>query len=342
MIIHPSPKAQFTALPETQMFPETSIALNNQTNTGNWNYFWDFGDGVTTDSMNPVNHHYLSTGNYTIRLLVKNEFCADSTEQRVKILPHPPVAEFNPIEPGCMPLTVHFQNYSAYSDSYLWDFGDGNVSNKSNPVYTYYEAGNYTVKLTVSGPGGTATKSRESTVWVVPHAFFDIAPKYTYVNDQPVNFFNMSENGDAYLWDFGDGITSTEPNPTHLYTKEGVYSVKLMVTTDKNCRDLFQKESSVIVEASGKVEYPNVFSPFAKITENKVFLPAVIDNVLEYHLVIYNRWGQMVFESFNKDIGWDGTYKGEVAKQDVYMWKVIGKYSNGKTFTKTGDVTLLY
>jgi gliding motility-associated-like protein len=115
-----------------------------------------------------------------------------------------------------------------------------------------------------------------------------------------------------------------------------------MVTTDKNCRDLFQKESSVIVEASGKVEYPNVFSPFAKITENKVFLPAVIDNVLEYHLVIYNRWGQMVFESFNKDIGWDGTYKGEVAKQDVYMWKVIGKYSNGKTFTKTGDVTLLY
>jgi gliding motility-associated-like protein len=85
-----------------------------------------------------------------------------------------------------------------------------------------------------------------------------------------------------------------------------------------------------------------VFSPFARISENKEFLPAVIDNVLEYHLVIYNRWGHMVFESFSKDSGWDGTYNGKVAKQDVYMWKVVGKYTSGKSFLKTGDVTLLY
>jgi gliding motility-associated-like protein len=341
-VLHPSPKAQFTATPESQMFPGTTVALSNQTNPGNWGYSWDFGDGVTTDSVSPTNHSYLQVGNYTIRLLVKNVFCADSAEHRIKILPHPPVAEFNPIDPGCMPLTVHFENYSAYSDSYLWDFGDGSVSNKPNPVYTYYEAGNYTVKLTVKGEGGTDTKSRVSTVWVVPHAYFDIAPKYTYVNDQPVNFFNMSEDGDSYLWDFGDGSTTTESNPTHLYTKEGVYSVTLKVTTNNNCMDLYQKESSVIVESSGKIEYPNVFSPYAKISENKVFLPAVLDNVLEYHLMIFNRWGEMVFESFHQDIGWDGTYKGKVAKQDVYMWKVIGKYANGKSFMKTGDVTLLY
>jgi gliding motility-associated-like protein len=341
-LLHPSPKANFIATPETQMFPETSISLTNQTNHGNWTYYWDFGDGNSTDSVNPINHNYQETGNYTIRLLVKNEYCADSIEQRVKILPHPPIAEFSPIEPGCMPLTVHFQNYSAYSDSYLWDFGDGSVSNKPNPVYTYYEAGKYTVKLTVVGRGGTDSKSRQSEVWVVPNAYFDLAPKFTYINDQPVNFFNMSENGDTYVWDFGDGNSSDQANPSHIYSKEGVYNITLKVVTQNNCVDIYQKESSVIVEASGKVEFPNVFSPHAKLSQNKVFLPAVIDNVLEYHLLIYNRWGEMVFESFNQGIGWDGTYKGEAAKQDVYMWKVVGKFSNGKSFTKTGDVTLLY
>ncbi|HEX2934098.1 MAG TPA: PKD domain-containing protein [Bacteroidales bacterium] len=342
LMVRPSPKANFSVTPETQMYPETSVSLNNLTNPGSWLYQWDFGDGITATSANPGTHSFHQAGNYTIRLLVQNSFCADSTERRVKILPHPPIAEFNPIDPGCMPLTVHFQNYSAYSDTYLWDFGDGSVSNKPNPTYTYYEAGVYNVKLTVTGPGGSDTKSRQSTVYVLPKAFFDIAPKFTYVNDQPVNFFDMSDNATEYLWDFGDGTTSKDPSPVHTYTQQGIYNIVLKVRTENNCLDVYTKESAVVVEASGKVEYPNVFSPFANLSENKIFLPAVLDNVLEYHLMIYNRWGEMVFESRNNDIGWDGTYKGKPAKQDVYMWKVIGKYDNGRSFVKTGDVTLLY
>lgn len=342
IMVRPSPTADFSVTPESQMFPESSVSITNLTNPGNWNYFWDFGDGLTTNGEHPDTHNFIQAGNYTIQLLVKNNYCADSTERRVKILPHPPVAEFNPIESGCMPLTIQFQNYSAYSNTYLWDFGDGSVSNKPNPTYTYYEAGNYTVKLTVSGPGGTDSKERQSTVYVLPRAFFDIAPKFTYVNDQPVNCFDMSENADSYHWDFGDGFTSEESNPTHVYTKEGTYNIVLNVRTNNNCLDIYTKESAVIVEASGKIEYPNVFSPFANISENKIFMPAVIDHVSEYHLMIFNRWGEMVFECDNVDIGWDGTYKGEPAKQDVYMWKVLGKYDNGKSFVKTGDVTLLY
>jgi gliding motility-associated-like protein len=342
IMVRPSPNADFSVTPESQMFPESSVSLTNLTNPGNWNYFWDFGDGLTANGEHPDAHNFIQAWNYTIQLLVKNNYCADSIERRVKILPHPPVAEFNPIEPGCMPLTIQFQNYSAYSNTYLWDFGDGSVSNKPNPTYTYYEAGNYTVKLTVSGPGGTDSKERQSTVYVLPRAFFDIAPKFTYVNDQPVNFFDMSENADSYHWDFGDGFTSEESNPTHVYTQEGTYNIVLNVRTNNNCLDIYTKESAVIVEASGKIEYPNVFSPFANISENKIFMPAVIDHVSEYHLMIFNRWGEMVFECDNVDIGWDGTYKGEPAKQDVYMWKVLGKYDNGKSFVKTGDVTLLY
>jgi PKD repeat protein len=93
-ILHPSPKAAFTVTPESQMFPETLVTIDNQTNTGNWKYLWDFGDDFTTDSINPVNHNYQQIGNYTVRLLVKSTYCADSTEHRIKILPHPPVADF--------------------------------------------------------------------------------------------------------------------------------------------------------------------------------------------------------------------------------------------------------
>jgi gliding motility-associated-like protein len=101
-------------------------------------------------------------------------------------------------------------------------------------------------------------------------------------------------------------------------------------------------ENAVFVEPSGIVEFPNAFRPDSPLEENRVFLPGIIDHVDEYHLMIFNRWGELIFESHNQEIGWDGYYKGEPAKQDVYIWKVTGNYSDGKGFSKTGDVTLMY
>ena len=74
--------------------------------------------------------------------------------------------------------------------------------------------------------------------------------------------------------------------------------------------------------------------------DNKVFFP-YNEGVAEYHLEIYNRWGELIFVSENIDKGWDGYYKGQLCKQDVYVYKATGKYYNGKTFVKAGDVTLL-
>jgi gliding motility-associated-like protein len=260
----------------------------------------------------------------------------------IEIVPHPPVAQFKPVQPGCMPLTVQFENTSSYSNSFLWEFGDGAVSNKPDPEYTYYEAGKYKIKLTAWGDGGVDSYSTTNDVWILPKAFFETAPRFVYVNDQEVHFFNLSDNGDIYAWDFGDGITSSEFNPKHLYTQEGNFDVTLNVWTENGCHDLYVLEEAVLVKPSGKIIFPNAFRPESPIAENRIFLPAVIDNVDEYHLMIFNRWGELIFESFDKDTGWDGIVDGKIAKQDVYVFKVEGKYTNGLGFNQTGDVTLMH
>lgn len=340
--VHPSPQASFTVDPSTQMMPNRTVMFFNTTPDGNWTYLWRFGDDAMSTERDPGSHTYPGPDDYLVTLVVKGEHCSDSTWQAIEIVPHPPVAEFRPVEPGCMPLTIQFENTSAYSNTFLWEFGDGAVSNKPNPEYTYYEPGTYKIKLTAWGDGGTDTYSTINDVWVLPNAYFEIAPRFVYVNDQEVHFFNLSDNGDVYLWDFGDGSTSGEMSPTHLYTREGTYDVTLNVWTKNDCYDLYVLETAVLVEPSGKIVFPNVFRPESPIEENRIFKPGVIDHVEEYHLMVFNRWGELIFESFDKDLGWDGYVDGKMAKQDVYVWKVEGKYSGGQTFMQTGDVTLMH
>jgi gliding motility-associated-like protein len=241
-----------------------------------------------------------------------------------------------------MPHTINLVNNSEYADSYKWEFGDGSISTAREPSYTYYQAGIYRVKLTVEGAGGESTFSDTARVYVLPNSFFDMAPRHVYVNDEAVNFFNLSENADVFEWDFGDGNTSAELNPKHVYMEEGTFDITLKVWTENNCFDLYVMENAVFVEPSGVVAFPNAFRPASPLEENKVFKPGIIDHVDDYHLMIFNRWGELIFESFDQEIGWDGTYKGQPAKQDVYIWKVKGTYTDGKGFTETGDVTLMY
>jgi gliding motility-associated-like protein len=342
LFIYGTPTAMFTAVPDSQMFPDATVSLNNLSAVGNYSYLWYFSDQSTSTLQNPPPHKYAKPGIYFIKLKVTGVHCSDSAEKRIKIIPHPPLADFDDVNPGCAPLTINFQNKSVYADSYMWDFGDGDYSNLSDPSHTYNNGGNYTVKLTVTGPGGSDIKSLALEVYIKPHAFFDYSPKTVDTNDQPIQFTNLSDNGNSYHWNFGDGGSSEDTNPTHKYTSEGMYKVTLLVTAEHSCTDTFVKENAISVTAHGKISFPTVFSPNAQLDENKIFLPAIADNIAIYHLMIFNRWGVLVFESFNADAGWDGFYKNKPAKSDVYMWKVVGKYSNGRSFVFSGDVTLLY
>ena len=350
ILVYPSPIAMFTATPTTAELPNATIFLYNQTQ-GTWNYHWTFGDGTESDVEEPASHVYNTWGDFNIYLIAYSDKCSDTTFRAVTITSPEPVAIFTASGNGCVPLDVVFNNGSQYGESYLWDFGDGNYSNQENPEYTYYEAGTFQVKLTVTGPGGQ-DEFNDFFIEVYPKAkaYFKVTPSVVYIPEQAIHCYDLSEDAETWYWSFGDNESSVEQSPLHYYQEEGEYDISLTVNTSHNCPDTYTIPRAVIAESIGEVSFPNAFTPSASGPSdgsydpndysNDVFHP-IFSGVAEYRLSIFNRWGELIFESKDTDIGWDGYYRGKLCKQDVYVWKVEGKYINGQDFIEAGDVTLL-
>jgi len=226
----------------------------------------------------------------------------DTIHIRVEMPPYP-VADFEPDTTGCTPLTVHFRNNSLYGETYIWGFGDGQFSVQKNPVHTYYVPGNYIVKLIVYNIAGESIHNGIVTVYQNPSAIFDAYPKDVVNNEQIVVFYNSSMYDTLYLWNFGDGQTSTEKNPYHKYEEEGTYHVSLLVTSADGCIDTAWMDTPIKVEwKEGFIKFPNVFKwnetgPTGGVWRvgvypemDFVFRP-FYENVTDYKLQIFNRWG---------------------------------------------------
>jgi PKD repeat protein len=318
---------------------------------------WRFGDGATSTAQNPT-HTYTGLANYNVTLIVNNANCKDSVTHLVSILPIPPVANFDSIPSGCSPLTVTINNTSLNTatpgTTYHWDFGDGSTSTAKNPTYTYFTANTYRIVLTVTGPGGTSVKQQLVTAYPSPRANFDITPTFVYVNDEKVRMFNLSQNADYYIWEFGDGDTSHLKDPFHKYMREGIFDITLHAYSNNGCMNTWTLSPGVTVQPAGVLRFSTVFTPNKdgpiERTDlptggkeiDQFFFPPIREQVLGYKLQIFNRWGTLIFESHDINIPWNGYYKGKLCTQGVYVWYVEGKYANGKPFKQVGDVTLLH
>ncbi|MEC9475411.1 MAG: HYR domain-containing protein [Planctomycetota bacterium] len=230
-----APVASFDATPTSGTY-DLEVVFTD-TSTGDIDsYLWDFGDGTTSTEQDP-SHTYTESGEYAVSLTVtgpvgKDTFVCDSC---IVVTAPPPAANFQ-MDPtsGTYDLLVQFTDDSTGPiDGRLWDFGDGATSTELNPSHLYTLAGIYTVSLTVTGPGGTDTSTCDSCIEVLdppPTAGFDMDPT-SGVEDLLVTFTDASTGViTSRLWDFGDGATSDELNPGHLYTEAGVYTVSLLVT----------------------------------------------------------------------------------------------------------------
>lgn len=353
VIIHPVPSASFQATPFSQQFPAATVNINNTTPNGAWTYGWDFGDGSTSPLQDPLTHTYSTWGTFTIELVVTSGGCTDTITQDVTIGPPLPTAGFIGQGEGCAPLTVDFTNTSLLGETYLWNFGDGGTSQAENPSYTWNAPGTYTVSLTVTAVGGGVNQAiKVDSIVVHPRAmaYFVLQPEEVVVPSQPLFTYNLSGNATDYLWDFGDGVTSTELNPVHYYQAAGDFDVTLVANNEWNCPDTFSAPGAVTAIQAGDIAFPNAFTPSNSGPSGGVYDPQSFDNdiffpvysgVQDYHLQVFDRWGELVFESFDVKRGWDGWYRGNPAKQDVYAWKAYARFSSGEETRLKGDVTLL-
>jgi gliding motility-associated-like protein len=141
----------------------------------------------------------------------------------------------------------------------------------------------------------------------------------------------------SYLWNFGDGDTSTLENPSHQYDATGTYTAELIAYNEAGCGDTFRLAVNVIVVPL--VDVPNAFIPAQGGRNSIVKVEGFGIGKMAWK--IYNRWGQLVFQSTNKSAGWNGYYKGKLQATDVYAYTLDVEFTDGKKLRKTGDITLL-
>jgi len=313
------------------------------------------GDGVTGNIFDPGKAGF---GTHVIQYITVPDkygcFTKDSIEIKVVIKPAP-MAAFEPDTTGCTPLTVKFRNNSVYGEAYIWDFGDNITSNEFNPTHTYYVPGNYHVRLIVFNITGQSVHNGIINVYQNPAAIFNAYPTNVINNEQIVVFYNYSQYDSLDYWNFGDGTFSEEKSPYHKYLNPGKYYVSLVTTSRYGCIDTAFLDTPVIVDwKKGYIKFPNVFKwngtgPTGGEWKEGVYpemdfvFRPFFENIIEYNLQIFNRWGVLIYESNDLKIGWDGYFEDhKLAEQGVYVWKVKGRFADGTYYEIVGDVTFLH
>ncbi len=263
-----------------------------------------------------------------------------------------PVARFT-LSPrrGCPPLEVHVTDHSEHAESRRWKVEPrGYEGDAREPVLRFREPGTYVVKLTVRARDGRVAHASDTVVvYEPPRASFDWSPQELTESNEPVTFFNTSLRAVRSFWSFGDGHTSLEEEPIHHFTEDGPFDVMLVVWSEQGCADtlvrkgLFQREDFYIRFPNAFIANPN--GPTGGYyTEgalaNDVFHP-VWKGVATYHLQVFNRMGELVFESRDLHKGWDGYILDQMAAPGVYIWKATGTFTNGKPYVRFGNVTLI-
>jgi PKD repeat protein len=351
--VYPNPVADFFVNPEIQNYPDSVIFLINLSTLGNWSYSWEFGDNSGDTLKDPNQHIYDTWGFYDIELKSFSPYCRDSISKRVQILPPPPRALFQPDSIGCPPMDITFRNHAQYADTYFWDFDDGTYSTDFSPTHRFWESKEHHVKMIAYGLSGVDTIEHLVRIHEKPRALFEVYPKEAKNLKQLFKFKNNSINSSYYLWDFGDGNTSPNENPSHIYPDSGTYSVSLYVWSDHDCPDTLIMENVIhVVAGEGNTEFPNAFAWNGSgptgghwtegTIDNTVFHPHLV-NATELKMIIYNRWGQKLYETNEVYVGWDGYLKsGELVHPGVYVYKAWVTYVDGLQELLTGDVTFLH
>ena len=258
---------------------------------------------------------------------------------------------------ACSPATINFTDLSfsatASIDNWQWEFFGGAASAGQHPSVNYYNENSspelYDVELIVTNSLGckdTALISDYIEIFPTPEAEFVFNPQVLTITDSETQFTNTSVNSDEWAWNFGDNsLTNTQEHPTHTFPdhQAATYEVELIAY---NYGQMCSDTTSLIVNVQDVIIFyaPNIFTPDGD-DFNETWKPVFFSGYdpFDFHLLIYNRWGEVIWESYNADAGWNGHYgNGGLVDDGTYIWQLDFKETmSDKRHQHSGHVTVL-
>jgi len=309
-----APVASITANGPTTFCSGGSVILTSNNTTGN---LWS--TGATTQSITVS-----TAGNY---VLTVSSSCGTSTANIQIIVNGGPAVQITGGTSFCSGDSLLLT--ATGGTTYLWSDGT-----QGNTVYIT-EAGNYTVVADDACGQGTASIA---IVESIIQANF-VPSTYSTSLLVPVSFNNTSSPGaTTNSWDFGDGDQSSDVSPVHAFETGGTFEVSLTVTNNEGCSDTHTAQI-LIIDQPSSLQVPNVFSPNNDQANDLFIINA--SGIQDYHLSIFNRWGEILIESDNPLEGWDGKYNGNDASEGTYYYIVTGRGLDQKEYNEKGFLTLI-
>lgn len=299
----------------------------------NYTYTWSHG-------LLPLNHQVLHPTTTTVYTVITSDNCSDPKIDTIRIFVHPnfyPSITLSPkkcyYEPGfaAIAITPSGGNYS-----YLWN----SVPAQTTATLNGFSGKNYSVIIT-----NTLTGCSRDTVLKIPgynpiEASFSANPNLPCIpmNLGLVSFIDYSKGATGGTWNFNGDIVPYDTNKVeqYLFSDPGEYTIILNIYNEGNCKD--SASITICISPADDIFVPDIFSPNGDGANDVFYVRGKAIN--ELHLLIYDRWGEKVFESFNKDDGWDGTFKGKQSESAVYYYYLEATLNDSKKITKKGDITV--
>lgn len=308
---------------------------------------WIWGDGTPSvvAGAGPVTHNYPGLGTYNAKLVLEDtNYCnaPDTFFLTVRVSPNVKASTSAPLS-GCAPYNAVFNNTSLGGLNFFWDFGDGTFSQEINPVHLYPTPGVYQIKLIAVD--STTCNGIDSAFYTItvsgsPTAAFSYSPNPAQENTISV-FTNNSTGAVRYRWYFGDGDSlytfRLDTTVRHLYNATQQFQPCLVAINQFNCVDTACQSLDALI--SSLLDVPNAFTPNGDGANDRAVVIGFGISRMVFR--IYNRWGQLVFETNDRKQGWNGIFNGKPQPMDVYAYTLEAEYFDGKKERKQGDITLI-
>lgn len=332
----------------------TELVANVTGGSGNYSYQWSPTTGLNSSI---VQKPLANPDDSTVYYVTVTDDCGsplafDSVE--IYVYANPVVTVFSDTTEGCQPLEVTFWDTLAHNHSSVtWSFGDGNGETKNGTevadsvTHVYTKSGVFDVTLKAFSPLGCSidtTIQNMINVFPKPYADFDFSPNDAKIILTEIDFEDLSKGTVIdWNWSFDSLDFSSEQNPTYIFPNDtaGIYPTTLIVEDINQCTDTVTFDVSIY--SKYLVYAPTGFTPNGDQL-NDFFRPDVLSlDVTKYNFRVFNRWGDIIYETDNYDDFWDGTRNGSPVPQGVYLWEVEGREDGifKKRFVHQGHVTIL-